>query len=182
MITASLTVGDGTTSGKLKLYDSTNYSVGEPITAFSQRVVYLYKSDGSIYKPSGFTYIGDAIDWSDDLDTGGKTLNITGLESDIAIKAVMELTPSGSPVGGSIYSTTSYGITTNLTAGYYYNRMKSVALKQRLESDRSYMQDTYDILGYLLSAQWFIAETDIYTAQLCLDKAAKIESYKLKPY
>lgn len=167
-ITAALTITQGTDNSTITLTDATNYSGGELVGDMTARSVTIYKSDGTTLGTYAFS--GSSL-----------TKEVTGLTKDLAIKAVLTLTPAV-VVGGSTYTKNVWQAITGYSMTGFYQRHNKMALDTRLERNRDYVTDNYKIQMEVQAAQQACVAEDIVSAQYCLDRVKNILDRNPLPY
>lgn len=169
-ITATITISQGSDKTKFTITDAT---ASEP--NLTGRSIIIYKSDGTVYRQP--LQVTDTIDFP----YPATSIDILGLDKDLALSAVMTIT-SSAPVGGSVYSVTSKFALTGYTVTEQRERWKRIAENPRLENNVLYTNDLYRLLVEADNAVTAAAANDITSAQLALDRADKLIKYSKIPY
>lgn len=166
---------NGPTRDSIRIIDDSTWTSGYYPNNMQSIVVKLYKSDGTLYKPSG--YSSTSIPW-----TGGisflDALVISGIDRDYAFRVVVVVTKTISEV----YTFELFMFMNGNCLSYAYERMKMAALQPKIENSSNYMLDTSTIYMYGKTAKYYELSGDMTSAQVCLDRAYRLETYNLKPY
>ena len=167
-ITAAFTITQGDDPSKATITDTTNYSGGELVANMTSRTVTVVKSDGTTLATKTFT--GNEL-----------TVELTDLATDYAIKATLVLVSNAADVA-SVYEAEVYKSLNGYAMAGFYDRHKRMSVQQRLESNRAYTNDTFNLLMEVDAAVNAETLEDIVGAQLCLDRANKIINSNKTPY
>jgi hypothetical protein len=172
-ITASFTVTQGANANECVITDTTT-----GVETFTDRTLTVYKSDGTIFRPSNSTT--DVIDFNP-TDYPSDQITLEGLDKDYAFSVVMELTPTVVD-GSSVYVTTEKTALTGFTNTAIRQRWLKAADNSRLEQNRDYVLDTYRLKIHKDAAVAAAADDDLVNAQKALKMAARIIRLNKIPY
>lgn len=175
---ASISVSQGADNSKFTITDNSNYGGSDPFANIASRQLIFYKADGTVYRQPGQTT--DEIDFDISFGATGD-MDILGLERDLALSAVMVLTPVAAQTG-SVYSVTLVFALVGYTMTNVYERMKKTAVQPRYEKDKAFTNDTHRLLLEQNNSTAAASNNDIEAAQLSLDRAYRIIQDNKLPY
>jgi hypothetical protein len=177
-LTATLSVSQADDKSEVIISDLSNYSSTDVKGNFTSRNLILYKSDGTVFRGEG--QISDTINFSF-AGYPSDSITISGVDRDYALTAVMTLAPIV-VVSGSIYTATTKFALTGYVREARFTRCKKQAVQPRLEMNPQYLNDTYRLRLEQDLAIEAAAQGDVTSAQLALDRAAKIIANNPVPY
>lgn len=159
-ITASFSVSQTSDCTKFKVTDTTNYSAPETKLAMTNRVLTIYKSDGSVYLSNvDFNYTTFNTD----------EIEIEDIDKDYAFTIVMTITPAA-PVSGSTYTASDVAVLTCFSKSVHFERQKRMAIEPSLLNNASYLKTGMKIIMDIEAARNAEADDDILSAQDALDR------------
>jgi hypothetical protein len=158
-ITASFTVSQSHDCSTFQITDTTNYSAPETKAAMTSRYLYLYTSDGELFKTINFSYSEYPSD----------VVAIEDIDKDYAFTINMEITPN-TPVEGSVYAKSSVASLTCYSKVAFFERQNKMVIEPSLVNNSDYLKGSMRILLDIEAANNSAADSDILNAQSALDR------------
>ena len=158
-ITAAFTASQSADCSTFQITDTTNYAAPETKGAMTSRFLYIYTSDGKLYKTINFaygTYPSDVV-------------TITGVDQDYAFKIDMQITPT-TPVSGSNYGASRVVTLVCYSKVSLFERVNKMTIEPALVNNNDYLRDSMKIIVDIEAAKNAEADSDILTSQTCLDR------------
>ena len=158
-ITAAFTASQSADCSTFQITDTTNYSAPETKAAMTSRFLYLYKSDGTLYRTINFAYATYPTD----------VITIDNIDKDYAFTVNLQITPA-TPVVGS-----NYGLSKTVTLVCYskvalFERVNKMTIEPALVNNNDYLRDSMKIIVDIEAAKNAEADNDILTSQHALDR------------
>jgi hypothetical protein len=125
----------------------------------TSRYLYIYKSDGSLYKTINFDYVTYPTD----------VVTVTGIDQDYAFTVVLDITPS-SAVIGSIYSASAVVALVCNSKVSLFERINKMTIEPGLINNNDYLRDSMKIIVDIEAAKNAEADVDILSAQNAIDR------------
>jgi hypothetical protein len=158
-ITAAFTSSQSADCTTFQITDTTNYAAPETKAAMTSRYLYLYKSDGSLYRSINFSYVTYPTD----------IITITGLDQDYAFTVKLEITPA-SPVVGSVYSLSKVVTLVCYSKVALFERVNKMTIEPALVNNNDYLRDSMKIVIDIEAAKNAEADNDILSSQHAIDR------------
>jgi hypothetical protein len=158
-ITASFTASQSSDCTTFQITDTTNYSAPETKAAMTNRYLYLYNADGTLYRTINFAYATYPTD----------IIAITGIDKDYAFKINMEITPAA-PVNGSVYTASKVVSLTCYSKVAFFERQNKMVIEPSLLNNTEYLKDSMKILLDIEAANNAAVDTDVLNAQNAIDR------------
>jgi hypothetical protein len=158
-ITAAFTATQSADCTTFQITDTTNYAAPETRAVMMSRYLYIYTSDGSIYRTINFSY----VDFQDDV------ISIDGLDKDYAFTINMEITPSN-PVTGSVYSFSRVVTLVCFSKVALFERVNLMTIEPALINNNDFLRDSMKIVIDIEAAKNAEADSDILGSQNALDR------------
>ena len=158
-ITAAFTASQSADCTTFQITDTTNYAAPETKAAMTSRYLYLYKSDGSLYKSINFSYITYPTD----------VITITDIDQDYAFTVSLEITPA-SPVVGSVYSLSKVVTLVCYSKVALFERVNKMTIEPALVNNNDYLRESMKIVIDIEAAKNAEADNDILGSQHAIDR------------
>lgn len=158
-ITASFTASQSSDCTTFQVTDTTNYSAPETKAAMTNRYLYLYNADGTLYKTVNFAYATYPSD----------VVTITAIDKDYAFTINMEITPA-SPVVGSVYAASKVVALTCYSKVAFFERQNKMVIEPSLLNNTDYLKDSMKIVLDIEAANNAAADTDVLNSQNAIDR------------
>lgn len=158
-ITAAFTATQSADCTSFQITDTTNYAAPEVKGVMTSRYLYIYKSDGSLYKTINFAYATYPTD----------IVTITGLDQDYAFTVLLEITPT-TPVVGSIYSLSKVVTLVCYSKVALFERVNKMTIEPALVNNNDFLRDSMKIIIDIEAAKNAEADNDILGSQNAIDR------------
>lgn len=158
-ITASFTASQGSDCSTFQITDTTNYESPETKSDMTNRYLYLYNADGTLYKTVNFAYATYPTD----------VITITGIDKDYAFKINMEITPI-TPVVGSVYTASRVVSLTCYSKVAFFERQNKMVIEPSLLDNTAYLKDSMKIVLDIEAANNAAVDSDVLNAQNAIDR------------
>jgi len=121
--------------------------------------MYIYKSDGSLYKSINFSYVTYPSD----------VITITDIDQDYAFTVSLEITPA-SPVVGSVYSLSKVVTLVCYSKVALFERVNKMTIEPALVNNNDYLRESMKIVIDIEAAKNAEADNDILSSQHAIDR------------
>jgi hypothetical protein len=158
-ITAAFTATQSADCTSFQITDTTNYAAPEVKGVMTSRYLYIYKSDGSLYKTINFAYATYPTD----------IVTITDVDQDYAFTVLLEITPT-TPVVGSIYSLSKVVTLVCYSKVALFERVNKMTIEPALVNNNDFLRDSMKIIIDIEAAKNSEADNDILSSQNAIDR------------
>jgi hypothetical protein len=158
-ITAAFTASQSADCTTFQITDTTNYSAPETKGAMTSRYLYIYKSDGSLYKTINFAYATYPTD----------VITISDIDQDYAFTVSLEITPA-TPVVGSVYSLSKVVTLVCYSKVALFERVNKMTIESALVNNNDFLRDSMKIVIDIEAAKNAEADNDILNSQNAIDR------------
>lgn len=158
-ITAAFTATQSADCTSFQITDTTNYAAPEVKGVMTSRYLYIYKSDGSLYRTINFAYATYPTD----------IVTITGLDQDYAFTISLEITPT-TPVVGSVYSLSKVVTLVCYSKVALFERVNNMTIEPALVNNNDFLRDSMKIVIDIEAAKNAEADNDILGSQNAIDR------------
>jgi hypothetical protein len=158
-ITAAFTASQSADCTTFQITDTTNYAAPEGKGVMASRFLYIYKSDGSLYKAINFSYVTYPTD----------IVTITDVDKDYAFTIKLEITPS-TPVSGSVYSFSRLVTLVCYSKVALFERVNKMTIDPALINNNDFLRDSMKIVIDIEAAKNAESDSDILGSQNALDR------------
>lgn len=159
-ITASFSVSQTSDCTKFKITDTTDYAAPEERGDMLDRVLNIYKADGTLYLANvDFNY----TDFPDD------EIEIEDVDQDYAFTVVMTITPTV-VVNDSVYEISDVMTLTCFSKSVLFERQKRMVIEPSLLNNADYLKTSVQIVLDIEAARNAESDNDIVSSQNALDR------------
>jgi hypothetical protein len=158
-ITAAFTATQSADCTSFQITDTTNYAAPEVKGVMTSRYLYIYKSDGSLYRTINFAYATYPTD----------IVTITGLDQDYAFTISLEITPT-TPVVGSVYSLSKVVTLVCYSKVALFERVNNMTIEPALVNNNDFLRDSMKIVIDIEADKNAEADNDILGSQNAIDR------------
>jgi hypothetical protein len=158
-ITAAFTASQSADCTTFQITDTTNYAAPETRAAMTSRFLYIYKSDGSLYRTINFSYASFPTD----------VITISDIDQDYAFTINLEITPA-TPVTGSVYSISRVVTLVCYSKVALFERINKMTIEPGLVNNSDYIRDSMKIIIDIEAAKNAESDSDILSSQHAIDR------------
>jgi hypothetical protein len=158
-ITAAFTASQSADCTTFQITDTTNYASPEVKGVMISRYLYIYKSDGSLYKTINFAYSTYPTD----------VITITDIDKDYAFTVSLEITPT-TPVVGSVYSLSKVVTLVCYSKVALFERVNKMTIEPALINNNDFLRDSMKVVIDIEAAKNSESDNDILGSQNALDR------------